>query len=278
MQTIDWFPQCKWLYRLPPASICNEPWSGHGRKFKWPLDLDLWPIDLEMVCNTLVVLVPHMKQINQIVTEARSRHSMQDGEMEGMKPIYLSPNNFIALGYNYKINRSTSDISIRWMTVFDIVLQTLIAQCVYHISCMSWACILATQIAKFMGANMGPTWVLLAPDGPHVGPMNLAIRASKVVPDGISNYMCNIFSRWLKPSSAIERKHAKIVATPKHLEIKYIKIMKCQKSVSSLVSHLSERMYFLYQYQEEFTVSDVWILQAIYKILSTWKNFYDKAH
>ena len=24
---------------------------------------------------------------------------------------------------------------------------------------------------------MGPTWVLSAPDGPHVGPMNLAIRA-----------------------------------------------------------------------------------------------------
>ena len=26
------------------------------------------------------------------------------------------------------------------------------------------------------GVNMGPTWVLLAPDGTHVGPMNLAIR------------------------------------------------------------------------------------------------------
>ena len=26
------------------------------------------------------------------------------------------------------------------------------------------------------GANMGPTWVLSASDGPHVGPMNLAIR------------------------------------------------------------------------------------------------------
>ena len=26
------------------------------------------------------------------------------------------------------------------------------------------------------GANLGPTWVLSAPDGPHVGPMNLAIR------------------------------------------------------------------------------------------------------
>ena len=28
---------------------------------------------------------------------------------------------------------------------------------------------------KVHGANMGPTWVLSAPDGPHVGPMNLAI-------------------------------------------------------------------------------------------------------
>ena len=26
-----------------------------------------------------------------------------------------------------------------------------------------------SQVARFMGANMGPTWVLSAPDGPHVG-------------------------------------------------------------------------------------------------------------
>ena len=30
--------------------------------------------------------------------------------------------------------------------------------------------------SKVHGANMGSTWVLWAPDGPHVGPMNLAIR------------------------------------------------------------------------------------------------------
>ena len=30
--------------------------------------------------------------------------------------------------------------------------------------------------SKVHGANMGPTWVLSAPDGPHVGPMNLAIK------------------------------------------------------------------------------------------------------
>ena len=30
--------------------------------------------------------------------------------------------------------------------------------------------------SKVHGAIMGPAWVLSAPDGPHVGPMNLAIR------------------------------------------------------------------------------------------------------
>ena len=29
---------------------------------------------------------------------------------------------------------------------------------------------------KVHGANMEPTWVLSAPDGPHVGPMSLDIR------------------------------------------------------------------------------------------------------
>ena len=28
---------------------------------------------------------------------------------------------------------------------------------------------------KVHGANMGPTWILSAPDGPRVGPMNFAI-------------------------------------------------------------------------------------------------------
>ena len=32
------------------------------------------------------------------------------------------------------------------------------------------------QDSKVHGANMGPTCVLSAPDGPHIGPMNLAIR------------------------------------------------------------------------------------------------------
>ena len=30
--------------------------------------------------------------------------------------------------------------------------------------------------SKVHGTNMGPIWVLSAPDGPHVGPMNIAIK------------------------------------------------------------------------------------------------------
>ena len=35
---------------------------------------------------------------------------------------------------------------------------------------------LNTPDSKVHGANMGPTWVLSTPDGPHVGPTNLTIR------------------------------------------------------------------------------------------------------
>ena len=40
--------------------------------------------------------------------------------------------------------------------------------------------------SKDHGANMGPTWVLLAPGGPNVGPMNLAIR--EVIPETMTQF------------------------------------------------------------------------------------------
>ena len=40
--------------------------------------------------------------------------------------------------------------------------------------------------SKVHGANMEPTWALSAPDGQHVGPMNLAIRGSR-----------SIYEKWL---------------------------------------------------------------------------------
>ena len=39
----------------------------------------------------------------------------------------------------------------------------------------------STPDSKVHGANMGPTWVLSTPDGPHVGPMIFAIRGCYVL-------------------------------------------------------------------------------------------------
>ena len=55
--------------------------------------------------------------------------------------------------------------------------------------------------SKIHGANMGPTWVLSAPDGPLVGPMNLAIRDifTLVMPEHNGQYFAdNIFKRFTK--------------------------------------------------------------------------------
>ena len=65
--------------------------------------------------------------------------------------------------------------------------------------CQIWNTLLVMKIGKFKsgviripdskvhGANMGPTWVLSSPDGPHVDPMNLAIR------DGFDGRASKIF-------------------------------------------------------------------------------------
>ena len=48
-----------------------------------------------------------------------------------------------------------------------------------HIIALSYynhGIILIYPDSKIHGASMGPTWVLSAPDVPHVGPMNPAIR------------------------------------------------------------------------------------------------------
>ena len=42
---------------------------------------------------------------------------------------------------------------------------------------------------------MGPTWVLSAPDGPHVGPMNLPIREIKLFLYQSTGDECHLFAR-----------------------------------------------------------------------------------
>ena len=46
--------------------------------------------------------------------------------------------------------------------------------------------------SKVNGANMGPTWVLSAPDGPHIGPMNLAVRDFSICHSYSSVLICSM--------------------------------------------------------------------------------------
>ena len=54
------------------------------------------------------------------------------------------------------------------------------------------------QDSNVHDANMGPTWVLSAPDGPHVGPMNLAIRVFII---------CNLVNHNLGKNTDLWKKH-----------------------------------------------------------------------
>ena len=58
-----------------------------------------------------------------------------------------------------------------WWRHHDFLGSTKIICIVYHSP--HWD---STPDSKVHGATMGPTWVLSAPDGPHVGPMKNVIR------------------------------------------------------------------------------------------------------
>ena len=64
--------------------------------------------------------------------------------------------------------------------------------CVSTVDGLTWDDLIQkSPDSKVHGANMGPTWVLSAPDGPHVGPMNLAISGSLCypVPSGVNFFV-----------------------------------------------------------------------------------------
>ena len=66
--------------------------------------------------------------------------------------------------------KDVTPLLMHWSYIFLALTQQ------YVVKTHSYNSGLCTPDSKVHGANMGPTWVLSAPDGPHVGPMNLAIR------------------------------------------------------------------------------------------------------
>ena len=90
-----------------------------------------------------------------------------------------------------------SSSSYSWLSVIlvfiivivDTIIVTIITVVVVAVVCIMPGC--KSQVvhqacpnSKVHGANTGPTWVLSAPDGPHIGPINLAIRVVKVLKRG----------------------------------------------------------------------------------------------
>ena len=72
-------------------------------------------------------------------------------------------------------------------------LATLLCSCKLHaITCTMLIQFYDTPESKVHGANMGPTWVLSAPDGPNVSPMKFAIR-DHTVQTGISELYQTVF-------------------------------------------------------------------------------------
>ena len=79
---------------------------------------------------------------------------------------------------------------------------------------------------KVHGANMGPTWVLSAPDGPHVGPIHIAIRVFTMLYELDALFLKCIWSRYTFPSTLILDKMAgqkpeTIPSTPMKTERNY---------------------------------------------------------
>ena len=128
--------------------------------------------------------------------------------------------------------------------------------------------------SKVHGANMGPIWVLSAPVGPHVCPMNLAIR--EILPDMtvhfISSRERSLSSRpgraQLPPGTSIMLPHhnADIYrwkinrAANKHSRSPVkVKVTRC-KIHFKLISQLRNRPRFHRQHNHDLVLSDILFL------------------
>ena len=79
---------------------------------------------------------------------------------------------------DWENNREAGDLK-RYRAHCDVTVMSLMLTLEYRLMVLMFCMKLTVGIvrdSKIHGVNMGPTWVLSAQDGPHVGPMNLATR------------------------------------------------------------------------------------------------------
>ena len=100
--------------------------------------------------SVFVAFCTSKSQLSTVVCTGRQQHSRT------VVKLTEESENIKRAGYPFKVNMITNTLELS--TEFTRRLSTL------------------NPDSKVHGANMGPTWVLSVPDGPHDGPMNLAIR------------------------------------------------------------------------------------------------------
>ena len=107
----------------------------------------------------------------------------------GNKAIAIGPSGTVALsnriiGSQLTLPRpQTSDAPFTSCPLLIVWSQIVLHFAQYHCTLFFYSldAFFAIPDSKLHGAYMGPIWVLSARDGPHVGPMNLAIRDISVI-------------------------------------------------------------------------------------------------
>ena len=129
--------------------MCNGEWNPLG--FICPVIHVQFSLHnrLPLVTMQVSMCLTHNHIINQIIDETKFPH-IQKGMW------YIQ---FISIAYIVLMHIS---ISISYTKILKIL--------------MNGPGMGNIPDSKVHGANMGPSWVLSNQDGPHVGPMNLAIR------------------------------------------------------------------------------------------------------
>ena len=112
--------------------------------------------------------------------------------------------------------------------------------------------------SKVHGANMGPTWVLSAPDGPHIGPMNIAVKELKLYSgnpgvyrgmDSRRDSRTARWKRWIQYTSSLTSLGEGIMITTKHNKA---------RTMSTILG-----MYFM-------RIQYLWVQQAISTYFCRW--------
>ena len=137
---------------------------------KWPVTRKMFPFDDVIMNLGFLCMMP----VLPFARNWRVQISMAYFTKEANPGFNLNTISF-TIGYTYSSSMSPMVFSFDEITLVTGLVGFITSK---KMSTSIWRNYLSYPDSKIHGANMGPTCVLLAPGGPHVGPFNLAIRVA----------------------------------------------------------------------------------------------------